>query len=327
VVPRAHHAFHLGAAGTAEDVLVGFDAVPDDPAPAMRALRGHRVDRTLKAVEHVAFIALHNFKGIVVIVAAGFASGHGKFSRWILPIARNISHWRAALFAPEPDLRLAIYNWNLGQRTARQPMRCLSCKYDLSNLTEHGCSECGRAFDPNNPASYGPARQPYMTNKRRLLLGGVIVCLIPVGGSLINYLGGVDFGRFDWEAGRWFLIPAILLSIPLIVSFLTTFRYNKRWPLTSFVKRHNAVKHIVLSAAANPLCVAAIRLLSTASVLALSEIPLWASEIELWRAANLLSAGGDVLATVAKGLPPREGRRSSREGVQPCHEKGQSRRE
>jgi hypothetical protein len=40
------------------------------------------------------------------------------------------------------------------------------------------------------------------------------------------------------------------------------------------VKRHNAVKHIVLSAAANPLCVAAIRLLSTASVLALSEIPL-----------------------------------------------------
>jgi hypothetical protein len=29
-------------------------------------------------------------------------------------------------------------------------MRCLSCQYDLSNLTEHRCPECGRAFDPQD---------------------------------------------------------------------------------------------------------------------------------------------------------------------------------
>lgn len=41
-------------------------------------------------------------------------------------------------------------------------MRCLSCKYDLSNLSSgggHRCPECGRAFDPNDPATFGP-REP-----------------------------------------------------------------------------------------------------------------------------------------------------------------------
>jgi len=38
-------------------------------------------------------------------------------------------------------------------------VRCLSCQYDLSNLTPspeggHRCPECGRAFDPSNPTSF-----------------------------------------------------------------------------------------------------------------------------------------------------------------------------
>lgn len=33
-------------------------------------------------------------------------------------------------------------------------MRCLSCKYDLSQLTEHRCPECGRAFDPTDPGTF-----------------------------------------------------------------------------------------------------------------------------------------------------------------------------
>lgn len=33
-------------------------------------------------------------------------------------------------------------------------MRCKSCKYDLSNLTEHRCPECGRAFDPRDAKSF-----------------------------------------------------------------------------------------------------------------------------------------------------------------------------
>ena len=33
-------------------------------------------------------------------------------------------------------------------------MRCLSCKYDLAQLTEHRCPECGRAFDPNDSTTF-----------------------------------------------------------------------------------------------------------------------------------------------------------------------------
>ena len=33
-------------------------------------------------------------------------------------------------------------------------MRCPSCKYDLQNLTEHRCPECGREFDPNDASTF-----------------------------------------------------------------------------------------------------------------------------------------------------------------------------
>src|SRR5688572_4899088 len=33
-------------------------------------------------------------------------------------------------------------------------MRCLSCHYDLSNLTEHRCPECGRVFDPTDSRTF-----------------------------------------------------------------------------------------------------------------------------------------------------------------------------
>lgn len=33
-------------------------------------------------------------------------------------------------------------------------MRCLSCLYDLRNLAEHRCPECGREFDPNDPSTF-----------------------------------------------------------------------------------------------------------------------------------------------------------------------------
>jgi hypothetical protein len=33
-------------------------------------------------------------------------------------------------------------------------VRCLSCKYDLKNLAEHRCPECGRAFDPNDARTF-----------------------------------------------------------------------------------------------------------------------------------------------------------------------------
>ena len=33
-------------------------------------------------------------------------------------------------------------------------MRCLSCNYDLRNLPEHRCPECGREFDPNDASTF-----------------------------------------------------------------------------------------------------------------------------------------------------------------------------
>jgi len=33
-------------------------------------------------------------------------------------------------------------------------MRCLSCDYELSGLTEHRCPECGRGFDPEDARTY-----------------------------------------------------------------------------------------------------------------------------------------------------------------------------
>ena len=57
-------------------------------------------------------------------------------------------------------------------------MRCLSCNYDLSNLTEHRCPECGRAFDPNNPATYG--KPPLVLSLRRMLPIAVLCYILNV---------------------------------------------------------------------------------------------------------------------------------------------------
>jgi hypothetical protein len=38
-------------------------------------------------------------------------------------------------------------------------MRCKTCRYSLSKLTEHRCPECGRAFDPNDPSTFFSERE------------------------------------------------------------------------------------------------------------------------------------------------------------------------
>lgn len=39
-------------------------------------------------------------------------------------------------------------------------MRCKTCHYSLSKLTEHRCPECGRAFDPKDPGTFLAEGQP-----------------------------------------------------------------------------------------------------------------------------------------------------------------------
>lgn len=40
--------------------------------------------------------------------------------------------------------------------SATQRPTCLTCRYPLTDLKENRCPECGRAFDPNNPSTFGP---------------------------------------------------------------------------------------------------------------------------------------------------------------------------
>lgn len=35
-------------------------------------------------------------------------------------------------------------------------MRCKTCQYSITGVTEHRCPECGTAFDPTEPASNSP---------------------------------------------------------------------------------------------------------------------------------------------------------------------------
>jgi hypothetical protein len=64
------------AVDAAEDLSVGFNAMPDNPAVAVRANRSQRVDRALEAVERVALSTNHYFKRFVIFVFANFACSH-----------------------------------------------------------------------------------------------------------------------------------------------------------------------------------------------------------------------------------------------------------
>lgn len=60
-------------------------------------------------------------------------------------------------------------------------MRCLSCHYDLRNLAEHRCPECGREFDPSDSSTYEglevPRRVPF---KHFVVLSAVSVVMAVV---------------------------------------------------------------------------------------------------------------------------------------------------
>src|SRR5262245_50554380 len=72
-VAQARHARVLGALDAAEDGAVLLDAVADDAAAAMSALRRQRVNGALERIEGVLVVAHRDRERLVVIVAADFA--------------------------------------------------------------------------------------------------------------------------------------------------------------------------------------------------------------------------------------------------------------
>ena len=62
----------------AKDLSIGFYAMADDPAVAVRANRRKRVDRALKAIEDVALVGDDHFERLVIFVFANFSFRHTK---------------------------------------------------------------------------------------------------------------------------------------------------------------------------------------------------------------------------------------------------------
>ena len=60
----------------AENLSIGFNAVPDNSTVAMRANRRQRVDRALEAIEGVMLPANDYFKRLVIFIFANFACSH-----------------------------------------------------------------------------------------------------------------------------------------------------------------------------------------------------------------------------------------------------------
>jgi hypothetical protein len=59
-----------------EDLSIGFDAMSDDPAVAVRANRCQRMDRAFEAIEGVMLAGNDYFKRLVIFIFTNFACSH-----------------------------------------------------------------------------------------------------------------------------------------------------------------------------------------------------------------------------------------------------------
>src|SRR5262249_42827030 len=75
-IAQGRYANGLGAMLAAEEGAVLLEPVADDPDAAVLAGRRQRMDRAFEAVEGVGGTVHADLKCLVVVVSAGFASGH-----------------------------------------------------------------------------------------------------------------------------------------------------------------------------------------------------------------------------------------------------------
>lgn len=116
-------------------------------------------------------------------------------------------------------------------------MRCLSCKYDLTHLTEHRCPECGRPFDPSDPSTF---QVPPASNKKPLLRGIVLIAVsYPVSFALCyKFLSaysqkvGVQWTRSrmldDAILGGVYVLPLVIVAIFAAYSLIAFFWAESR---------------------------------------------------------------------------------------------------
>ncbi len=95
-------------------------------------------------------------------------------------------------------------------------MRCKRCGYDLRDLGEHRCPECGRPFDPQRPRTW--LSKPVSGRKSLLLaIVGAVLFVIPLALALAEDVG-VDFMSRLPTAVR---VPVYLLCAALMITAMT----------------------------------------------------------------------------------------------------------
>lgn len=118
-------------------------------------------------------------------------------------------------------------------------MRCLSCQYDLSSLTEHRCPECGRAFDPKDANTFAITGKTKAIGLRR----GALLCICGYGLNFVFFYWN-RFHLIDWRDSttptepelfwRTAFLSLLLLPIGAIIAMIAHDLFAKalrRWLL------------------------------------------------------------------------------------------------
>lgn len=74
--------------GTAEDLPIGLQTMPNDPAAAMLAARRKRMNGALETVKRVPPAGHDHVKALVIFIATHFTLCHMKLLKKIIPLLR-----------------------------------------------------------------------------------------------------------------------------------------------------------------------------------------------------------------------------------------------
>lgn len=62
-------------------------------------------------------------------------------------------------------------------------MRCLFCRYPLEGLSSNRCPECGREFDPHDPATFDPTAAPSVLGSHVFWRWALVLTTVPPLGN------------------------------------------------------------------------------------------------------------------------------------------------
>lgn len=102
-------------------------------------------------------------------------------------------------------------------------MRCLSCKYDLSHLTERRCPECGRAFDPNDPKTFVSPISRRLKLRRyafQILISGLLSFIITYASVFYLEASSPSTSPLDSAPAHAHILANTLANWPFAFAFL-----------------------------------------------------------------------------------------------------------